>query len=106
LLKRAKRRYLALEIDSQEPVSSQQFMDALWKQVTKLYGEYGASRTGLVLIDYEEGKRFAIVRVALQTLDVVRTALASITTIDSKPAAILVITASGTIKSLCKKIEK
>jgi len=103
LLKRAKRRYLALEIDSQVPISSQRFMDALWTQVTRLYGEYGASRTGLALIDYDEERRFVIARVALQALDIVRTALAAITTIDGKPAAIHVITVSGTIRSLCKK---
>ena len=106
MLKRIKRRYLALEIDSQVPVSSQQFMDSLWKQVTKLYGEYGASRTGLALINYDEEKHLTIVRVALQTLDIIKTALASLTAIDNKPAAIHVITVSGTIKSLCKKIEK
>ena len=106
MLKRAKRRYLALKIDSQVPLSSQQFMDVLWRQITKLYGEYGASRTGLALIDYDEGKHLAIVRVALQTLDMIKTVLASLTAIDNKPVAIHVTTVSGTIKSLCKKIEK
>jgi len=52
LLKRVRRRYLALEIDVGEMVSSKEFMDAVWNAVLKLYGEYGASRTGLTLINY------------------------------------------------------
>jgi RNase P/RNase MRP subunit POP5 len=80
-------------------------MDAVWGAVLKLYGEYGASRTGLTLIDYNLEKRFAVVRVAHTAVDIVRTALASITKIGNKPAAIHILTVSGTIKALYKKIK-
>ncbi|PIX31515.1 ribonuclease P, partial [Candidatus Bathyarchaeota archaeon CG_4_8_14_3_um_filter_42_8] len=50
MLKRIRRRYLALEIDSGELFDSREFMDAVWSAVLKLYGEYGASRVGLALI--------------------------------------------------------
>jgi RNase P/RNase MRP subunit POP5 len=81
-------------------------MDALWNQVVELYGEYGASRAGLVLIDHGEERCFVIIRVALQALDMVKTALASIVAMDSKPVTVHVLAVSGTIKSLRKKANK
>jgi RNase P/RNase MRP subunit POP5 len=103
LLKRVKRRYLALGVDSKELVSSSELMDAVWNAVGKLYGEYGASRTGLKLIDYDTERRFLVVRAAHTAVEMVRTALASITRIGNKPVAIQVLAVSGTIKALYKK---
>jgi len=105
-LKGIRRRYLALEIDAEEMFDSKEFMDAVWSAVSKLYGEYGASRAGLALIDYDMEKRFAVIRTTHTTLEMVRTALASITKIGNKPAAIHILTVSGTIKALYKKIKQ
>jgi len=106
LLKKTRRRYLALKIDSDERFSSSEFISAVWDAVLKLYGEYGASRTGLALIDYDAEKKFAILRTAHTTVDMVRAALASITKIGDKPLAIHVLKVSGTIKALYKKIKQ
>jgi len=106
LLKRIRRRYLALEIDSGELFDSREFMDAVWGAVLKLYGEYGASRAGLALIDYDMEKRFAVIRTVHTAVDMVRTALASMTRIGNKPVAIHILTVSGTIRSLYKKAIK
>lgn len=103
MLKRVRRRYLALEIDSKEPISSSELMDAVWNAVGKLYGEYGASRTGLKMIDYDAERRFLVVRATHTAVEMVRTALASITRIGNKPVAIHVLAVSGTIKALYKK---
>jgi RNase P/RNase MRP subunit POP5 len=105
-LKGIRRRYLALEIDSDGLLDSREFMDAVWGAVLKLYGEYGASRAGLVLIDYDMEKRFAVIRTMHTTVDMVRTALASMTKIGNKPVAVHVLTVSGTIKALYKKVNK
>jgi RNase P/RNase MRP subunit POP5 len=78
-------------------------MDAVWNAVGKLYGEYGASRTGLKMIDYDAERRFLVVRAAHTAVEMVRTALASITRIGNKPVAIHVLAVSGTIKALYKK---
>jgi RNase P/RNase MRP subunit POP5 len=51
-------------------------------------------------------KRFAVVRTVHTAVDMVRTALASMTRIGNKPVAIHVLTVSGTIKSLYKKAVK
>jgi RNase P/RNase MRP subunit POP5 len=105
-LKSVRRRYLALEIDSDGLFDSREFLDAVWGAVLRLYGEYGASRTGLTLIDYDMEKRFAVIRTVHSAVDMVRTALASITRIGDKQVAIHVVKVSGTIKSLYKKVSK
>jgi RNase P/RNase MRP subunit POP5 len=106
LLKRIRRRYLALEIDSGELFDSREFLDAVWSAVLKLYGEHGASRAGLTLIDYDMEKRFAVIRTVHTAVDMVRTALASMTRIGNKPVAINILRVSGTIRSLYTKTKK
>ena len=103
MLKRIRRRYLALEIDSDGLFDSREFLDAVWSAVLKLYGEYGASRAGLTLIDYDMEKRFAVIRTVHTAVDMVRAALASMTRIGNKPVAIHILRVSGTIRSLYTK---
>jgi ribonuclease P/MRP protein subunit POP5 len=100
-----KRRYLALDIDSAEMFSSQEFMNAVWSAISRLYGEYGASRAGLTLISYDAEKRFAVVRLFHTAVNMCRAALTSITKIQDKPVAIHVLAVSGTIKALYKKLK-
>jgi RNase P/RNase MRP subunit POP5 len=102
-LKRVKRRYLALQIDSDGLPSQKEFMDAVWSAVVKLYGEYGASLTSLALIDYDVEKKTAAIRTSLTTVDLVRASLASITSVAGGEAAVYVLAVSGTIKALRKK---
>ena len=104
-MKRVKRRYLALTLESNKKVSSDELMDTVWAAVSKLFGEYGASRIYLNLISYDEKTKFAVMRTGHTTLKMVRTALASITRIGDKAVAVHVLTVSGTIKALRKKIE-
>ncbi|MBS7632185.1 Rpp14/Pop5 family protein [Candidatus Bathyarchaeota archaeon] len=104
MLKKVKRRYLALSIDSQESFSSDEFINVVWLAVQKLFGEYGASQTGLRLIDYDAGSRFAVIRVSHAAVEQVRAALAAVTEIRRKPAAIHVTTISGTLKALYRRI--
>jgi len=94
-----------LAIDSEEMFSSKELMDTVWSAISKLYGEHGASRTGLTLISYDMEKRFAVIRVVHTAVEMVRSALASITKIQDKPAAVHVLTVSGTIRALYKKIK-
>jgi len=102
-LKVAKRRYVAVEIDSPEPFNSHEFMDAVWGTVSQLFGEYGASQASLSLVDYDTTKKLAVVRTWHKTLEMVRTALTSITHIGNKPVALHVLAVSGTLKALRRK---
>ena len=102
-MKKAKRRYLALQLDSDGVPTPKEFIDAVWSAVTRLFGEHGASLTGLTLIDYNAEKKTAVIRTALATVDIVRTSLASITSVANREAAVHVVAVSGTIKALYEK---
>lgn len=93
-----------VEIDSEERVESQEFMNAVWNTVTRLYGEYGASQTGLTLINYDADTNNAVLRCFLSSVDMVRASVASMTKIGNKPSAVHVTRVSGTIKGLYTKI--
>jgi RNase P/RNase MRP subunit POP5 len=105
-LKRVKRRYLALQVDSTGAPSRRELLNAVWAAVTRLFGEYGASLTGLSLIDYDEERKTGVLRTSLETLSSVRASLATITSVAGVDAAVHVMAVSGTIKALHKKIPK
>jgi len=105
-LKRVKRRYLALQIDSDGAPSRKEFLDTVWKAVAKLYGEHGASLTSLSLIEYDAEKKSGIIRTSLVTMNLVRASLASITSVAGKDAAVHVLAVSGTIKALREKLKR
>jgi RNase P/RNase MRP subunit POP5 len=104
-LKRVKRRYLALQIDSDGVPSRKEFMDSVWRSVAKLYGEHGASLTSLSLIGYDMDKKTGVIRTSLVTVNLVRASLASITSVAGKDAAVHVLAVSGTIKALREKVK-
>lgn len=99
-MKRIKRRYLGLRVDSEYEPSPKEFLDAVWGAVTKLYGEHGASLTSLVLVHYDAPEKLAVLRTNLDTVVSVRAALALLTSVAGKEAAVHVLAVSGTIKAL------
>ncbi len=103
-MKRVKRRYFALQLETEGLPSEKEFMDAVWGSVTKLYGEVGASRTSLALINLDASRKMAIVRTSLETLDCVRASLATVTSIAGRDAAVHVLSVSGTIKALLEQV--
>jgi RNase P/RNase MRP subunit POP5 len=105
-LKRIKRRYLALQLDSDGAPSRRELLDAIWEAVTRLFGEYGASLTGLALVDYDVEAKAAVLRTSLATLNSVRASLATITSVAGSEAAVHVLAVSGTIKALREKTSK
>ncbi|MEM4704771.1 MAG: Rpp14/Pop5 family protein [Candidatus Bathyarchaeia archaeon] len=103
MLRKVKRRYLALKVDSASTVEPRELLDAVWGSVTKLFGEYGASKTGLMLVEYDVERRLAVLRVANAAVDMVRAALATVTKAGDGAVALHVVAVSGTIKALYKK---
>ena len=99
-MKRAKRRYLALQLESEGLPTEREFMDAVWAAVTKLYGEVGASLTGLALINFDFTRKIFVVRTSLVSLPMVRASLATVTNVAGKGASVHVLAVSGTIKAL------
>ncbi len=103
-MKRIKRRYLALQLECEGVPSEREFMDAVWLAVTKLYGEVGASLTGLALINFDVERKVAVVRTSLASLPSVRASLASVTSVAGREASVHVVAVSGTIKALFSSI--
>lgn len=103
-MKRVKRRYLALKLDCEMLPTERELIDALWSSVSKLFGEVGASQTGLALINLDVETRVAVVRVSLATLDMARASFAAITSLAGKEASVHVQNVSGTLKALYSKI--
>jgi ribonuclease P/MRP protein subunit POP5 len=100
-LKRVKQRYLALQLECEALPTDSEFIDAVWAEVTRLYGEVGASQTGLSVIDVDVERKVAVIRVSLAALNMVRASLAAITCIGGKEASVQVVSVSGTLKALC-----
>ncbi|MDH7595292.1 MAG: Rpp14/Pop5 family protein [Candidatus Bathyarchaeia archaeon] len=99
-----RQRYLAIKIESTQPIDEKEFKQTVWNTISRLFGEYGASKTGLVVVEYDANKNRAILRCANVATEIIRASLTSITEIDTKPAAVHVIRASGTLKSLHKNL--
>jgi RNase P/RNase MRP subunit POP5 len=99
-----RQRYLALKIVSEETVNKEDLMKAVWNAVLQLYGEYGSSQVNLIQIEVDPKRSYAILRCSHKALEMVRASIASITEINAKPAAIHVVSVSGTLKSLRRKL--
>lgn len=99
-MKRVKRRYLALQVECEIQPTEREFIDAVWAAVTRLYGEVGASQTGLALISFNVERAVAVIRVSLASLNMVRASLATITSLAGKEGSVQVLSVSGTLKAL------
>jgi RNase P/RNase MRP subunit POP5 len=99
-LRRVKQRYLALQLECEALPTEREFIDAAWAAVTRLYGEVGASQTGLSLINIDMERKVAVIRVSLAALNMVRASLASIASIAGREASVQVLSVSGTLKAL------
>ena len=104
-MKRVKRRYLALQLDCEIVGSEREFIDAVWAAVTKLYGEVGASTTGLCLINFDVERKIAVIRTSLAALNIVKASVAAITSIFGKDAVVHVLAVSGTLKALYSNVK-
>ena len=99
-MKRIKRRYIALQLESDSLPSEREFLDAVWASITKLYGEVGASLTGLSLINFDGERKIFVIRTSLMSLSMVRASLAAVTAVAGKVASLNVLAVSGTLKAL------
>jgi RNase P/RNase MRP subunit POP5 len=103
-LKRVKRRYLALQLECESLPGEREFIDAIWVSTTKLYGEVGASLTGLSLINFDAERKIFVVRCLLAMLPQVRSSIACVTSVAGNAASLHVLSVSGTLKALYSSI--
>jgi RNase P/RNase MRP subunit POP5 len=79
-------------------------MDAVWASTTKLYGEVGASLTGLAPISCDAERKVFVIRCLLASLPQVRSSVASVTVVAGVSASVHVLAVSGTLKALFSNI--
>jgi RNase P/RNase MRP subunit POP5 len=103
MLKREKRRYLALKVVGEQSPNEEAVLDAVQASVHRLFGEYGASKANLKLIKKRPENGQIVVCCSHKALEQVRAAIASTAVIDGKAGAIHVLGVSGTLKALSKK---
>jgi len=97
---------LALRSESDQPLKEKDMMDAIWDMVYQLFGEFGASQTGLYKIRWDDEKRILVVRCSHKALEMVRAAVAAVTMINGRSCALHVVAVSGTLKALQNKLQK
>jgi RNase P/RNase MRP subunit POP5 len=105
LLKRVRRRYLAIKIESSQ-ATGRDVYNAILDSILKLFGEYGASQTDLRLIDYDPENMQAVLRCSHDALPLVRASIPCVTRVGNEPASLHVQLISGTLKSLRRKLAK
>ncbi len=106
MLRRERRRYLALKVVSEQRFDERDVMDAIWNALLKLFGEYGASQANIKLIEYDQQRNYAVVRCPHTALERVRASIASVTLINGEPVGFHVMGVSGTLKALRKNVIK
>ena len=103
MIKREKRRYLALEVVTEQNIDEWAVLNTVQASVIRLFGEYGASKANLKQIKTGSEKQQTVIRCSHTMLEQVRASVASIIEINGKTAAIHVLGVSGTLKALAKK---
>jgi len=98
-----RRRYLAVKVDSERTFEEREVMDSIWRAVFQLFGEYGASKTGLSLVGSNEKEGIFFLRCFHDALEMVRASVASVTAIGEFNAALHVVGVSGTVKALRRR---
>lgn len=106
VLEKMRRRYILVRVECDGEIDERKFQNAVWSSILRLFGEYGASQTELALIEYSWRNKSAILRCSHRALDMVKSAIAAITRINDKEAALHILLISGTLKSLRRKSEK
>lgn len=103
MIKTEKRRYLALKIENDFPLDKKLAINIILDSVLRFFGEYGASKANIKLIKIFPEKKEVVIRCSHIMVEKVRAAIASIISINGKPATIHVKNISGTLKALYKK---
>ena len=101
-----RRRYIAVEIDSDRMFDGRDVRNAVLDSVLRLFGEYGASRSELALIEYDQERKQAILRCSHEALDLVKASIVAMTEVSGEKATAHIMLVSGTLKSLRRKMSK
>lgn len=94
-----------MRVDSERVFAERELMNSVWSAVFRLFGECGASKTGLSLVGVSEDGRTFFLRCFHDALETVRASVASVTTVGGAEAALRVVGVSGTLKALRRRVQ-
>lgn len=98
---RAKKRYLAFELISEEPASRNDIVREVISCASSLLGDITTSDCDIKVLGFEDGK--GILQCSHTRVKETRAALATLTRIHGKRATLHVLGASGTVKRATEK---
>ena len=103
-VRRSRRRYLAIYIEGAKPGGAKELEELIFSSLLRLFGEVGASKASFRVVEYDAGEGVAVVRCGHKHAGLVRAALAAITDVGGRPAALHVLDVSGTLRALRKRL--
>ena len=101
---RERNRYIAFEVSSEAALDRKPVVDAVWSSLLRLFGEVGAAKTSLWVMDWEKTKNKGIIKVNHKSLQTMRQSMAQVREIDGKKASINTLTTSGTLKGARERL--
>ena len=98
---RAKKRYLAFELISEEPASRSDIVKEVMSSASSLLGDVTTSDRDIRVLGFENGK--GIIQCSHTKVKQTRASLAALTRINGKRATLHVLGVSGTVKRATEK---
>ena len=98
---RAKKRYLAFELISEEPASRSDLVKEVTSSASSLLGDVTASQCEIKVLGFEDWK--GIIQCSHTRVKETRASLATLTRISGKRATLHILGTSGTIKRATEK---
>ena len=99
-------RYIVFDLISKTTSKEQDIVRAITGSILKMFGDIGASKTNVWLIEYDAKTKKGIVRCSHTAVQTVVASITSITKLNDSEAAFVVKGVSGTIKKAKEKFLK
>jgi ribonuclease P/MRP protein subunit POP5 len=95
---RERNRYLVFEVTSDHDFDRKDVVDSIWETLLRLYGEVGAGKTSLWVMDWEKERKRGILKVNHGSVNTLKTSTAVVGVIKGRKAIITVLKTTGTLK--------
>ncbi len=95
---RERNRYLTFSLSCDAKVGRKEAVDSIWSSLLNMYGEVGASKTSMWVMDYDPNTKKGIVKVNHKSVETLRSSMTVVKEIGGRRARIDVLRSSGTLK--------
>jgi RNase P/RNase MRP subunit POP5 len=96
-----RKRYISFELRSPTPWNDPEMLKrSLYAEALRFFGEFGLSQAALKLVEYDSAKKIGVLRCERGMAETVLGFLALADSLDGKPARVVALRTSGTIKGL------